>query len=142
MTPKKNKGKDSQKTSRLKRGFVPDFSCYLERYYPLDDAYEEPRLIERLGNIIRDLLFESQPIADLTGKGWCKKLEKMTPSKDKEFFKRCSTIEEITVLSLYYASFGNNGQGIVIGFDFSVRKAYILAIDRKHSIRRYHGKFG
>ena len=124
-------------------GFLPDFSQYLYDDFPLSDAYHDIALITKVGEMIKMLLLAKNPMRELQDAGVCHKFEKMTKQADKKFFKICTqSVENFAVLQLYYASFGNNGRGVVVGFNTTTRFAYFLAVDTHHKIRQYHGKFG
>lgn len=126
------------------RGFIPDFSAYLENHYPIDDAYQDHVLIEKLGEFLKHIITAKNPSCDLKCVG-CK-MEKMDRSKsktDREFIDKCSKHSASGSISqFYYASFGNNPLGIAIGIDSNTRTAFFFALDCHHKIRSYHGKLG
>ena len=138
---KKKKGKSGDTGLRI--GFLPDFSLYLDKHFPIEKVYSKPAFIEKLGNILKELIIEANPAFGLQKKGFCNKFEKMSPSQDKEFFSKLSNVgDKAVAMYPYYSSFGNNGYGMVIYLDPGNRHAYFLALDVEHKIRKYHGKLG
>ena len=134
---------DKKEPKMIKMGFLPDFSLYLEKYFPVEDVYRELSFVKKLSEILKNIIFEENPTFELQSSGLCNKAEKMDPSKDKDFFKKLSGIGmRSATIYPYYLSFGNNGYGIVLYFDTSNRHAYFLALDLRHKIRKWHGKFG
>lgn len=139
---KKKKGKSGGGVG-LKVGFVPDFSLYLDKHFPIEKVYNKPAFVEKLGNVLKELLAEDNPAFELQKKGFCNKFEKMSPSQDKDFFAKLSNVgDKVAAMYPYYSSFGNNGYGMVIYLDSGNRHAYFLALDVEHKIRKYHGKLG
>lgn len=116
---------------QARRGFLPDFSRYLYKHYPIDDAFNNADLVSKLKDMVANLLTMVNPMWEMQSNGFCKKFEKMTPQKDKEFLRKC----DIADCFPYYASFGNNAYRIVVAIDTNTRIAYFLALDTKHSIR-------
>lgn len=143
MVAKKKKPRNVNNRDKLTIGFLPDFSFYLERHYPIEAIYSKPAFVEKIGNILKDIITEENPAFQLQQKNLCKKCEKMNPSQDKDFFKKLSTIgEKASTIFPYYLSFGDNKYGIALFLDSSNRRVYFLALDVDHKIRRWHGKFG
>lgn len=143
MVTKKKKSKDSGSPKESVTGFVPDFSFYLERHYPIGAIYSKPAFVEKIGNILKDIITEENPASQLQQKNLCKKCEKMNPGQDKDFFKKLSAIgEKASTIFPYYLSFGDNKYGIALFLDSSNRHIYFLALDVDHKIRRWHGKLG
>ncbi len=124
------KGKQLTKNACV-RGFLPDFSKYLERHYPVEAAYTVSALIDKLGKLLQALVTTQNPAQDLQNNGLCKKLEKMSPSKDKTFFGKIDFPQG----PIYYAAFGDNPYRIVFGIDSNTRRAYFLALITDHSVR-------
>ena len=120
-----------QSGGQTRRGFLPDFSRYLYKYYPIDDAFDNADLVEKLKGMVANLLTVVNPMREMQSNGFCKKFEKMTPQKDKDFLRKCY----IADCYPYYASFGDNAYRIVVAIDTNTRIAYFLALDTKHSIR-------
>jgi hypothetical protein len=121
-------------TKPAPRGFLPDFSKYLHSDFPIEKAYGNHVLIEKLCGLLKLLPTASNPAVDLKKNGGCKKLEKLTP-KDKQeraFISKCAFQEG----QIYYAAFGDNPYRIVFGTDNNRRVAYFFALDTKHSIRK------
>ena len=131
MTTKKRKN-DKKSTTSATRGFLPDFSRYLFKDYPLEAAYQNRILIEKLKKLVSDLLTTQNPAQDLQNNGACKKLELMRPETDKKFLAKCDFSEGY----VYYAAYGNNPYRIVFGIDTNRRIAYFFALDTCHSIRK------
>lgn len=126
-----------------KRGFLPDFSCYLERDYPIADAYEDATLINSLGDFLKCLVTAQNPLVDLKTIGChVEKMDRSGNKDDKKFIKKCSTASVAMISQVYYVSFGNNPKGMAFGIDSTARIAYIFAVDRHHRIRAWHGKLG
>ena len=139
---KRRKG-ESGVAEKLMVGFVPDFSLYLDKHFPIRKVYEKPAFIEKIGKVLKELLVEENPASELQRNGFCSKFEKMSPSKDRDFFSKLAMVgEKASAVYPYYASFGNNGYGMVIYLDPGNRHAYFLALDVEHKIRRFHGKLG
>lgn len=134
---------DKKELKMIKMGFLPDFSLYLEKYFPVEDIYREQPFVRKLSEILKSIISEENPTFELQSNGLCSKAEKMDPRKDKDFFNKLSGIgmRSATIFP-YYLSFGNNGYGIVLYLDTSNRRAYFLALDINHKIRRWHGKLG
>lgn len=134
---------DKKESKMIKMGFLPDFSLYLERHFPVEDIYKDQSFVNKLSEILKSIISEENPTFELQNSGLCSKAEKMDPRKDKEFFNKLSGIGmRSATIYPYYLSFGNNGYGIVLYLDTSNRRAYFLALDLKHRIRKWHGKFG
>ena len=131
IAKKKQKLTQKSKTSAV-RGFLPDFSRYLFKDYPIDDAYQNKDLITKLKNLVSELLTTQNPAQDLQNNGLCRKLELMRPSTDKKFLNKCAFPEG----NIYYAAYGNNPYRIVFGIDTNQRIAYFFALDTCHSIRK------
>lgn len=129
MSSKRNTHRQSGR--RTKGGFLPDFSRYLHKDYPIDDAFNNDDLINKLKDMVANLLTMVNPMWEMQSNGFCKKFEKMTPQKDKDFLRKCDIVDCYP----YYASFGNNAYRIVVAIDTNTRIAYFLALDTKHSIR-------
>lgn len=118
------------KTS-AERGFLPDFSKYLHKHYPIERAYQNRILIGKLADLVSALFTTKNPAQDLQP-AFCKKLETLSPKQDKDFFKKC----DFTEGKIYYAAYGNNPYRIVFGIDTNQRIAYFFALDTDHSIRK------
>ncbi|MBR2994425.1 hypothetical protein IKF32_00705 [Candidatus Saccharibacteria bacterium] len=143
MTSAKKKKIDKPTHNEATVGFLPDFSLYLKKYYPINKVYSKPVFIKKLGDILKEIITEENPSFELQKKGFCSKFEKMDPRQDKEFFTRLAGIgEKAATIHPYYSSFGNNGYGIAVYLDPVNRHAYFLALDVEHRIRRFHGKLG
>jgi len=56
----------------------------------------------------------------------------MNPRDDKKFFK----LIDFPTGQIYYVAFGNNPYRIVFAIDSNLRRAYFLALDPKHEIRK------
>ncbi|MBR3204519.1 hypothetical protein IKF81_02450 [Candidatus Saccharibacteria bacterium] len=131
MVAKKRKENEKSTTSAT-RGFLPDFSRYLFKEYPIIIAYQNKDLINKLKKLVSELLTTQNPAQDLQNNGLCKKLELMKPTTDKKFLSKCAFPEG----NVYYAAFGKNSYRIVFGIDTNQRIAYFFALDNSHSIRR------
>ncbi len=139
----KGKKSDKKEPKTTKVGFLPDFSLYLEKHFPIEEVYTKQPFINKLGEILKSIISEENPTFELQDRGLCNKAEKMDPKKDKDFFNKLSGIgARSATIYPYYLSFGNNGYGIVLYLDPSNRHAYFLALDIEHKIRRWHGKLG
>lgn len=116
------------------KGFLPDFSKYLFKDYPIDNAFNCSQLINKLKRLVSELITTQNPAHDLPTNGCCKKLEKMIPSDKKEraFIQKCNFDDG----QIYYAAYGDNPYRIVFGIDSNRRIAYFFALDTTHSIRK------
>lgn len=145
MVAKKKASKDNKNSEKTTTaiGFVPDFSYYLERHYHLKNIYRKPVFVEKIGNILKDLLIEDNPAFQLKQRNLCKNFEKMNPRQDRDFFKKLSSIgEKASTIYPFYLSFGDNKYGVSLFLDPSNHRAYFLALDVDHKIRKWHGKYG
>ncbi|MBQ7040485.1 hypothetical protein IJN73_00225 [Candidatus Saccharibacteria bacterium] len=132
MIAKKKKQPNQKSKTSAVRGFLPDFSKYLFKDYPIDDAYQNKDLITKLKNLVSELLITQNPAQDLQNNGLCKKLELMKPGIDKKFMDKCDFPEG----KIYYAAYGKNAYRIVFGIDTNQRIAYFFALDNCHSVRK------
>lgn len=114
------------------RGFLPDFSKYLFKDFPIETAYACNPAIQKLKHLVSELLTTKNPAQDLQNNGLCKKLEKMTPQQDRKFIQKCGFVDG----QLYYAAYGRNPYRIILGIDTNQRIAYFFAIDTTHSVRK------
>ena len=131
MIAKNQKNSNKTKTSAT-RGFLPDFSKYLSKDYPIEAAYQNRILIDKLKRLVSELLTTINPAQDLQNNSLCKKLELLKPETDRNFLNKCDFPEG----KVYYATFGNNPYRIVFGIDTNQRIAYFFALDNCHSIRK------
>lgn len=121
----------TQKTCAT-RGFLPDFSRYLHKDFPIADAYRNRILIEKLQRLVSELLVTSNPAIELRERGCCKKLELMSSKVDKNFMTKCDFLDG----NVYYAAYGNTPYRIIFGIDTNQHIAYFFALDPKHSVRK------
>lgn len=131
MIAKKYKTQHNSKNV-VPRGFLPDFSKYLFKDFPIENTYNSKPLIDKLQRLISALLTTINPAQDLQNNGLCKKIELMRPSTDKKFISKANFVEG----NIYYAAYGNNPYRIIFRIDSSSRIAYFLALDTKHQIRK------
>lgn len=117
-----------------KRGFLPDFSKYLEKDYPIEEAYKCKPLIDKLSKLLSILPTMANPVRELKESGVCRKIEKLGtgPSKERTFIDKC----KFSLGPIYYLAFGNNPYRVVIGIDSSTRRVYFFALDPKHVVRK------
>ena len=116
------------------RGFLPSFSRYLFKDYPIAEAYTNSALIEKLRRLLFELPVTINPAFELRQKQCCKKLEKFTPSDrlERAFIAKCDFPEG----QIYYAAYGDCPYRIVFGIDSNERIAYFFALDKNHSVRK------
>lgn len=131
MVTKKQKTDGKSRTSAT-RGFLPDFSRYLFKEYPIETAYQNRILIDKLKRLVSELLTTINPAQDLQNNNLCKKLEQLKPETDRKFLNKCAFPEG----KVYYAAFGNNPYRIIFGIDTNQRIAYFFALDNCHSVRK------
>ena len=135
MVAKKPSKKNSANVEPTKcRGFLVDFSLYKEKHWPIDEAYTDTILIDKIGDFMKALLWAENPLRC----NLCLKMEPLNPKQDKGIISKCNFDKG----PLYYASFRGQARGFVFGIDSTIRRAYILGASRKHVFRPYHGQYG
>ncbi len=129
MAAKKTKKNDSEeKVVYVERGFVPCFEKYNDKHYPLEAAYRDKDLIDKLCVFLSKIVTTSS-YSTLVGNGLCKEVMQVKPDslESKRIIGQFSYSDKI-----YRAKFGNNGRKILFGLSHSNRYCYILGLDFSH----------
>lgn len=115
----------------VKRGFLPCFSRYLHRHFPLEDFYQKPSHVTKV-KVLLSALVDSQSPFDLKRKiGQEVQTIRPNSKEGKSLIKLCSSEYPI-----HRIDYGNNPFRIVFCFSNANRMAYIYIIDPKHKTMR------
>ena len=117
-----------------KRGFLPCFSQYLSKDFPIEKLYDQSQFIEKTKQLLSNLIDCESPL-DLKNRGIGKEIQTIRPdsSESIRIINMCSFPK-----NLYRIDYGNNPFRIVFGLSNTDRLAYIFAFDTTHST--YSGK--
>lgn len=130
---KKSKSKDDGK--RLLRGFLPCFSRYLEKNYPLEDFYRNDIFVGKVSIFLQKII-QINSMADLRRQNVVKDAFKITPDQgieSKRIIKICNFEQD-----LYRADWGDCPYRMVFGLDNTNRRCHIFILDATHDT--YSGK--
>lgn len=125
---------DSNSAVSRRPGFLVDFSLYKDKHWPIDEAYEDKTLIDKLGDFMKAMLWAQNPRTCELGL----KMEQLNPRQDRDIIAKCNFAEG----PLYYASFHGQARGFVFGINSTTQRAYILGASKKHVFRAYHNHKG
>lgn len=118
----------NRKSPYIERGFVPCFEKYNDKKYPLDNAYRDKDLIDKLSVFLSRIII-TKSYSALVSDGLCKEVAIVKP--DSLEGKRVISQFDYTD-KIYRAKFGNNGRRILFGLSHSNRFCYILGLDCSH----------
>lgn len=129
MSAKKARKSDSEKkVPYIERGFVPCFEKYNDRKYPLEHAYKDKDLIDKLSNFLSKII-TTKSYSTLVAEGLCKEVMMVKPDslEGKRVISQFDYADKI-----YRAKFGSNGRKILFGLSHGNRYCYILGLDHDH----------
>lgn len=134
MAKKGKKGKDNNATDKPKRGFLVDFSNYKDEHWPIEAAYTDKVLIDKIGDFMKALLWSENP--SRCGLGFS--VEQLNPREDGKIISKCNFDKS----AIFYASFSGQARGFIFGIDKTIQRVYILGASPKHVFRKWHNKYG
>lgn len=137
MSNKKRRKKSKNKNGDQKasRGFLPCFSRYLEKSYPLEDFYRNRVFVNKVSNFLQKILHVSS-MMDLRQQGLVKDIFKITPeqgSESRRIIASCNFEQD-----LYRADWGDCPYRMIFGLDHTSRRCYVFILDATHDT--YSGK--
>lgn len=117
-----------------KRGFLPCFSKYCHREYPVDNLYLQQQYVEKVKQLLSCLL-DSESTVDLKNNGIGKEIQPIRPDslESKRIINLCSSPK-----NLFRIDYGKNTFRIVFSLSNDERMAFIYGFDTTHST--YSGK--
>lgn len=113
----------------MNQGYLPCFSCYKYDKYPIEDLYQQPSNVDKLGKLLSSLLRTANPYLLTQDCGIGKEIQPIRP--DSAEGKRIIA-EAGTHLNLYRIDYGKTPFRIVFAIQNKPRIAYIIMIDTKH----------
>lgn len=115
-------------------GFLPCFSRYIHKKFPIKSMYERSSYVEKVKKLV-SVLLDSPDQITIKEKLGSYDLQTIRPnnSEGKRIIKMCESSDCNTLLKIDY---GNNPFRIVLGLSTQnkSRNAYIFIIDTKHKI--------
>lgn len=109
-------------------GFLPCFSCYRHKCYPIGDFYQTPSYITKVKNLLSALVDSVSPRELKQQIGQIIKPVRPNSKEEKRIISLCSTTDQ-----LYRIDYGNNPFRIVFSLSNRERLAYIHIIDVTHN---------
>jgi len=114
----------------MSRGFLPCFSHYLNREYPLEDVYSQNSYVTKAKNLLSALFDIENPYNLTRDCGVGKEIQPIRPdsAEGKRLVSQCC----FPFGNLYRIDYGDNPFRIIFGTTNSDRRAYIFGFDTKH----------
>ena len=116
-------------------GFLPCFSKYRHKEYPIKDFYQKAAYVERVKNLVSAFITSTDPFALKQALG-NHDIQTVRPnsSEGKRIINICASPE----CEIHRIDYGNNPFRIIFGLSKNDRNAYIFAVDTKH--KTFSGK--
>lgn len=115
-----------------KIGYLPCFSGYLHKHFPLKNFYQKSSYIEKVKKLLSAFVDSESP-SDLKENIGGHEVKPVRPDSNegKKLIRLCKTNYQI-----YRIDYGNNPFRIVFAFSNTSRLAYIYVIDTTHATMR------
>jgi hypothetical protein len=115
--------------ARAARGYLPCFSRYLEKEFPLDAVFDDHTIVDKLKIFLKEIV-TTNVMNDLKVAGVSGDIQPIRKNSKEE--NRLSSICGFSEGQLYRLDYGNNKNRILFGIDTQTRYCYIFAVDVTH----------
>ncbi len=110
-------------------GFLPCFSRYNHKEYPIKGCYSRQAYIEKVKVLVSAFLSSTDPFSLKKAIGQEIQVLRPVNSESKKIIKMCNSSD----CGIYRIDYGNNPFRIVFGLSNTSRNAYIFLIDVTHN---------